>query len=139
MDRASSQRHRRPSRTFTLLHADTVRWRTERHAIRAHRQPWIDAPVGPNRRATMQHAYWSDWYFGWGWFLWLGIVVLFFSSVGNWGYTYRAHRRFGGMPRGDALDILDARYAKGDITRDEYALMKSEISVSRSTGSRQGG
>ena len=47
--------------------------------------------------------------------------------MGNWGYTYRAHRRFGSMPRGDAFEILDARYAKGEITRDEYALMKSEI------------
>lgn len=42
-------------------------------------------------------------------------------------YTYRAHRRFGNGPRADAFDILDARYAKGDLTRDEYALMKSEI------------
>jgi hypothetical protein len=20
----------------------------------------------------MAHAYWNDWYFGWGWFLWFG-------------------------------------------------------------------
>jgi putative membrane protein len=79
----------------------------------------------------MHNAYWNDWYLGWGWFLWFGIVFLLFSSVGNWGYTYKAHRRFGGMPRGDALDILDTRYASGDINRDEYAQMKSDISVSR--------
>jgi putative membrane protein len=78
----------------------------------------------------MQHAYWNDWYSGWGWFLWLGFVILMFSSFGNWGYTYRAHRRFGGISNGDARNILDARYAGGDITRDEYALMKSEIGVS---------
>ena len=81
----------------------------------------------------MQHAYWNDWYFGWGWFLWLGFVILIFSSAGNWGYTYRAHRRFGGMSSGDARNILDARYARGDITRDEYTLMKSEIGVSGSS------
>ncbi|MEO7056879.1 MAG: SHOCT domain-containing protein [Caldimonas sp.] len=78
----------------------------------------------------MHNAYWNDWYFSWGWFLWFGILLLVFSSVGNWGYTYRAHRRFEGEPRGDALNILDARYAKGDITRDEYARMKSEIGTS---------
>ncbi len=76
----------------------------------------------------MQHAYWNDWYFGWGWFLWLGLIFLLFSSVGNWGYTYRAHRRFGSLPFADAFEILHTRYAKGEITRDEYARMKSEIS-----------
>lgn len=75
----------------------------------------------------MQHAYWNDWNFGWGWILWLGFVFLLFSSLGNWGYTYRAHRRFGSMPRSTAFEILDARSAKGEITRDEYARMKSEI------------
>ncbi len=87
----------------------------------------------------MQHAYWNDWYFGWGWFLWFGIIFLLFSSVGNWGYTYRAHRRFGNEPRGDAFEILDVRYAKGEITRDEYARMKSEISAPGTTGNRVGG
>ncbi|MEB0059924.1 SHOCT domain-containing protein [Variovorax sp. LG9.2] len=86
----------------------------------------------------MQHAYWNDWYFGWGWFLWLGFVILMFSSVGNWGYTYRAHRRFGGTSRSDAINILDSRYARGDISRDEYALMKSEIGASGSAATRVG-
>lgn len=43
----------------------------------------------------MAHPYWNDWYFGWGWFLWFGILFLLFSSIGNWGYTYRAHRKYG--------------------------------------------
>lgn len=87
----------------------------------------------------MQHAYWNDWYFGWGWFLWLGFVVLMFSSIGNWGYTYRAHRRFGGESRGDALEILDARYAKGEITRDEYMRMKSDIRATGPSAGQTGG
>ncbi|MGV8917062.1 MAG: SHOCT domain-containing protein [Pseudomonas sp.] len=86
----------------------------------------------------MEHVYWNDWYFGWGWFLWFGIVFLLFSSAGNWGYTYQVHRRFGAPPGGDALSILDARYARGDINRDEYTLMKSEISLSKSSASRAG-
>ena len=76
----------------------------------------------------MQHAYWNDWNFGWGWILWLGFVLLLFSSLGNWGYTYRTHRRFGSMPRSTAFEILDARSAKGEITGDGSAQMKSEIS-----------
>ena len=75
----------------------------------------------------MPHTYWNDWYFGWGWFLWFGVIFLMFSSIGNWGYTYRAHRRFGNPPRNEAFDILDARYAKGEITLAEYGQMKSEI------------
>ena len=76
----------------------------------------------------MTHPYWNDWYFGWGWPLWLGFIFLLFSGSGNWGYTDRAYRRFGSSSPGGAFEILDAQYAKGEITRDEYARMKSDIS-----------
>ncbi len=75
----------------------------------------------------MTHNYWSDWYFGWGWFLWLGFVMLLFSSLGNWGYTYRAHRKFSGQPRLEAYDILDQRYARGEITSVEYSQIKTDL------------
>lgn len=75
------------------------------------------------------NAYWSDWYTGWGWFLWFGIMVLLFSSIGNWGYTYRVHRTYGSLPRKDAIDILNERYALGEITREEYDHMKSSINT----------
>lgn len=76
----------------------------------------------------MPHTYWNDMYFGWGWILWFGIIFLLFSSIGNWGYTYRAHRRYGQPLVKDAFDILSERYARGEINRAEYGLMKSEIS-----------
>lgn len=76
----------------------------------------------------MSQFYWNDWYSGWGWFLWFGIIFLFFSSVGNWGYTYRAHRKYAdGFLNKDSLDILNNRYARGDIKHDEYLRMKSEM------------
>ena len=72
------------------------------------------------------HTYWNDWYFGWGWILWFGFIVLVFSGVGNWGYSYSAHQKFG-QPRSGARDILDERLARGDTSRDQYAQLKSEI------------
>lgn len=74
----------------------------------------------------MEHSYWNNWYAGWGWFLWIGIWFLIISSFGNWGYTYRVHRRYGDLSQ-MALDILNERYARGEIVREEFHKMKSEI------------
>jgi putative membrane protein len=79
----------------------------------------------------MMHNYWNDWYFGWGWLLWLGFIFLMFSTIGNWGYTYRAHQKVEGQPRKEALDILNERYARGEITREQYGQMKSDITSAR--------
>ncbi len=75
----------------------------------------------------MNHLAGNDWYFGWGWILWMGFIFLMFSSFGNWGYTYRAHRKYALQPRKEALDILNERYARGEIKLAEYSEMKTQI------------
>lgn len=80
------------------------------------------------RKVYMTHYYWSDWYSGWGWMLWFGMIFLVFSSFGNWGYTYQAHRRYREIAPGkEAMDILAKRYAAGEIKREEFFKMKDEI------------
>jgi putative membrane protein len=70
---------------------------------------------------------WNDLYSGWGWILWFGIVFLLFSSAGNWGYSYRVHRKYGASSGKSAIEILNERYARGEIKREEYGQMKSDL------------
>lgn len=65
-------------------------------------------------------------YFGWYWILWIGFIFLIFSGMGNWGYSYQAHRKFDGSQK-TAKDILNERYAKGEIDRAQYQQLKSDI------------
>jgi putative membrane protein len=89
--------------------------------------PHPDFVVGQRlypKDAHMAHPYWNDWYFGWGW---IGFIFLMFSGFGNWGYTYQAHRKYNGQPRSEPLDILNERYARGDISREDYGRLKTDI------------
>lgn len=85
----------------------------------------------------MTGYYWNDWYMGWGWFLWFGLFFSIFASFGNLGYTYTAHRRFRALPYSkDANEILNERYAKGEINRDEFNQMKIDIQNNRSSADK---
>jgi putative membrane protein len=76
--------------------------------------------------------YWNNWYTGWGWFLWFGVFFLLFSNVGNWRYTYRAHRLYrDAFTSKDAIDFLSERYAKGEINHQEFNQIKNEILEAR--------
>lgn len=74
-----------------------------------------------------------DWGWGWGG-MWLGplfmlvllgLVVAVFVGLVQWVSGGRAAGR-GDTPT--ARDILDARYARGEIDRDEYLKRKQDLS-----------
>ena len=70
----------------------------------------------------------NSWFAGWGFILWFGFIFLLFSSMGNWGYTYRAHRKYLDLSQSrSAFDILDERFAKGELKRDEYLSMREDL------------
>lgn len=75
----------------------------------------------------MDNTYWNTWYSGGGWFLWIGIWFLMISSFGNWGYTYRVHRRYGERSEKNSTELLNERYARGDINREEFHKIKNEM------------
>ncbi|WP_320819369.1 hypothetical protein [Thalassolituus sp.] len=75
----------------------------------------------------MEHMYWNDWYFGWGWLLWFGVCFLLISNFGHWGYSYRTHQRFLSTDQRTARDLVNERYARGDIDREEFSKIKAEI------------
>ncbi|WP_133011268.1 SHOCT domain-containing protein [Marinomonas flavescens] len=72
----------------------------------------------------MHNEYWS----GWSWLLWVAIWFLMISSFGHWGYSYRSNRRYFSQPQKTALDILNERYARGDIDQEEFTRIKHDIS-----------
>lgn len=76
---------------------------------------------------AMESSYWGHWYLGWGWFLWVGIWFLLFSSLGNWGYSYRVHRRIRQQPLSAALNLLNERYARGELLRADYEQIKADL------------
>jgi putative membrane protein len=65
---------------------------------------------------------------GWGW-VGLGLVhMLLFWVLVILGIAVLVRWLSGGPPRGaNAIDILKARYAKGEISREQFEQMKREI------------
>ena len=78
----------------------------------------------------MHPYFWNSWNVGWDWLLCFGIIFILIFSIGNWRYTYAAHRKFGlcASMQKDALDILNERYAGGEITREQFDQIKTDIS-----------
>jgi len=70
---------------------------------------------------------WGDYNWGWGMgFGWLFMIVFWVMVL--FGIAYVIKRITGGAKEEEtALDILKKRYAKGELTKDEYDRMKDDL------------
>lgn len=73
----------------------------------------------------MHDYYWRGGEWG-GWMLVHGAFWLLLLALLVFGAVTLA-RRPGSSSRGSALDILNERYARGEIDRDEYLQRKKDI------------
>lgn len=67
--------------------------------------------------------------FGWGWFIMIGILILIILGIIALIRYLRHPTRQTNRLAADksALDILNERYARGEISVEEYRAKKSEI------------
>lgn len=75
-------------------------------------------------------------YGGWGGMMVINGAVWLLILVGVFVVILRLSRSGGGPSRSSGLDVLEDRYARGDIQRDEYLQKKQDI-LSRSSGPPQ--
>lgn len=79
--------------------------------------------------------YHDGMYFGpWGWLMMAFMMLFWIVVVGGivWLVVYltrRSGRGQGTSAPDSALDILNQRYARGEISKDEYEQMKRDITA----------
>ncbi|MBU2511490.1 SHOCT domain-containing protein [bacterium] len=64
-------------------------------------------------------------FFGGGWMmiLWFGVLLLVVYAIIRWTNSTKQNR----IVSSDALSILAERYAKGEITTEEFNVIKKEL------------
>jgi len=68
---------------------------------------------------------WPMMHYGYGgWFMWLILVIVIAMAI---YFIVQAKR--GGSARETPLEILNKRYAKGEITKEEYDRLRRDLSV----------
>lgn len=73
--------------------------------------------------------HWDGGYYGWGWGMGFGMVIFWVLVIVGIVYLVRAligaERR--GIKEESALDILKKRYARGEISKEEFEEKKKDI------------
>ena len=69
-----------------------------------------------------------NWFMGniwFGWFFWIIIIGLIFVLI--WTNTRERNKYIPFDGKETAMDILKKRYAKGEITKDQFDQMKKDL------------
>jgi len=71
----------------------------------------------------------GPFFFGFGWIFslifWFLVIWLIFGLI--FGSRRRHHRLYRGWGSSNALDVLNERYAKGEISKQEYEEKKKDL------------
>ena len=72
------------------------------------------------------------WHDGMGWWMVFGglwMLIFWVGLIGLivWGIS-KLSRRDGSTPRHSPLDVVKERYAKGEISREEFEQLKKDLS-----------
>jgi putative membrane protein len=65
--------------------------------------------------------------YGWGWFMMIGVVVLTVLGIVALINYLQPSSKTNSHSNNNALNILDERYAKGEITEEEYNQKKLKL------------
>lgn len=74
--------------------------------------------------------WYGGWMSGWGWLMMILVVVFWLLVIGGvvWLVVWLAGRTNLRSTSETPLEILKMRYARGEITREEYERMRQELS-----------
>lgn len=77
--------------------------------------------------SSMGRGHWfSGNFFGGGPIMFI-TILLAFGILGFFAFSLFKNRKFVGLDSADPFEILKRRYAKGDISKDEYYKINSEL------------
>jgi putative membrane protein len=92
------------------------------------------SPESDQQKVAIMFGHGSGWgmegsgFMGLGFLFWLAILAAIIAAV-VWGLRSQKRCRAGLLERrSDSLEILEERYARGEIDRDEYLQKKRDLS-----------
>ena len=72
----------------------------------------------------MNGGYYHSWWMPWGWIIGLIILIAIIWIISRILYQTQAENQLSNI---SALDILKQRYARGEISKEEYLEKKDDI------------
>jgi putative membrane protein len=82
--------------------------------------------------AVSSQAQWSGWWFPFGWFFVIPVFFLIFFVCRwfLWGGRWWGRGAYYGWGQDGALEILRERFARGELTTEQYEQMRKDLGSS---------